>query len=368
MEIYLLLPMNRRSLCIILLICLLPEFINAQTKWIPFNDKHIRYEGRISKRQNAAELSWSGTSVTIYFKGTRMTAVLKDLDTATYYNVIIDDKTIFKIHTEQEKKSYILAKDLPDKKHKLQLFKRSEWYMGKTLFYGFETSRHTSILTPPLPPKRKIEFYGNSITCGYAMEDSSGNDSRNGFFQNNYLTYAAITARHFNAQYSCIARSGIGIMISWDPLIMPEMYDRLDPADPNSKWDFSKYTPDVVVVNLFQNDCWLTNKPEQPQFKYRFGNIMPDKKYIITAYKSFIKTLRSKYPKAHIICALGNMDATKEGSPWPGYIQQAVAQLHDRKIYTHFFKYKNTPGHPTTSEQKSMALSLVDFIEKNIRW
>ncbi len=360
--------MNHRSFCIILLICLLPEAANAQNKFIPYNHSNIRYEGRIGKQKNAAELSWSGTTVTLYFKGTNVAAILQDLDTANYYNVIIDDKIIFKIHAERVKKSYVLAKGLPNKKHKVQLFKRTEWYMGKTWFYGFETSQNTSILQPPPAPKRKIEFYGNSISCGYGMEDSSGNDSRNGYFQNNYLTYAALTARHFNAQYSCIARSGIGIMISWDRLIMPEMYDRLDATDPNSKWDFAKYTPDVVIVSLFQNDCWLTNMPEHEQFRYRFGTTTPNKNYIIAAYRSFIEKLRSKYPKAHIICALGNMDATREGSPWPGYIQQAVLQLKDAKIYTHFFKYKNTPGHPKTSEQKAMAVSLIDFIEKKIKW
>jgi hypothetical protein len=33
----------------------------------------------------------------------------------------------------------------------------------------------------------------------------------------------------------------------------------LDPVDSTSKWDFSGYTPDVVVINLFQNDSWLVN-------------------------------------------------------------------------------------------------------------
>ena len=67
-------------------------------------------------------------------------------------------------------------------------------------------------------------------------------DSPNGYYENNYDAYAAITARHFNAQYHCTSKSGIGIMVSWFPLIMPEMYNRLDPTDSTSKWDFSKYT------------------------------------------------------------------------------------------------------------------------------
>ena len=220
---------------------------------------------------------------------------------------------------------------------KVQLFKRTEWDKGKTWFYGFEASRGTEFLPAPPAQKRKIEFYGNSITCGYAIEDSSSNDSWHGYFENNYLSYAAITARHFNAQYSCISKSGIGIMVSWFPLIMPEMYDRLDATDSASIWDFTKYTPDIVVINLFQNDSRLIKMPEHEQFKYRFGTKEPDENFIIASYRHFVETLRNKYPNAYIICVLGNMDATKEGSPWPGYVLHAVEQLHDPKIYTHFF-------------------------------
>ena len=76
---------------------------------------------------------------------------------------------------------------------------------------------------------------------------------------------------NFDAEYQCICKSGIGITISWDPLIMPEMYNRLIPTDSNSKWDFSLYQPDVVVINLLQNDTWLVNLPEYVEFKKRFG-------------------------------------------------------------------------------------------------
>ena len=262
----------------------------------------------------------------------------------------------------------MLASGLAEGTHKVELFKRTEWDKGKTWFYGFETAKETQILPPPPPKKRKIEFYGNSITCGYAIEDSSGKDSEHGYFENNYLSYAAITARHFNAQYYCTSKSGIGIMVSWFPLIMREMYNRLDATDSTSIWDFSQYTPDVVVINLLQNDSWIINMPDNEQFKYRFGNKAPGEDFIISSYRQFVEMIRDKYPQAYIICALGNMDATKEGAPWPGYIQKAVDQLHDHKIYIHFFKYKNTDGHPKISEQRAMADSLIGFIEKNIKW
>ncbi len=211
-----------------------------------------------------------------------------------------------------------MAKDLSYGKHKIQLFKRTEWGKGQTFFYGFETNAKTEILPKLKPKKRKIEFYGDSITCGYGNEDFTGKDSRTGHFENNYLTYGVMTARHFDAQFSCIANSGIGIMLSWFPTIMPDIYDLTDPHDTKIKWDFNKYTPDLVVINLFQNDSWLVNKPTNEEFKKRFGNQKPSEDFIIKSYENFVKSIRSKYPNATIICTLGSMDATKEGSKWPG--------------------------------------------------
>jgi hypothetical protein len=62
------------------------------------------------------------------------------------------------------------------------------------------------------------------------------------------------------------------------------------------------------------------------------------------------------------------MDATKEGSPWPGYIQKAVTELRDKNILTHFFPYKNTSGHPNVKEQQAMADDLIAFIDQNVKW
>ncbi len=352
------------SSCLIALLCT----ANAQTKLLSPNSPELYYQGRISRTADAAALTWSGSSVTVHFKGTAIAAILQDTDTANYYNVIVDGKEPFKIHTETSKKTYALATDLPDGNHTVQLFKRTEWTKGKTWFYGFEVPSSTKLLPPVAAPKRKIEFYGNSITCGYAIEDSSGNDSGKGYFENNYRSYAAVTARHFNAQYSCIARSGIGIMVSWFPQIMPEMYNLTEGGDSTSTWDFSQYTPDVVVVNLFQNDSWIVKLPKNKEFKHRFDTTAPSEKTIIESYRNFVKTIRSKYPKARIICALGSMDATKKGSPWPGYVERAVQQLHDLKIYTLFFDYKGTAGHPNVAEQQIMANSLIGFIKKKIKW
>jgi hypothetical protein len=342
----------------------LPQFDGP---FIEYGDPHIHYQGRIGKGNGSAVFYWAGSSATLRFSCSSISAVMKDTDTSNYYDVILDGKPISMIHPGKDTNNYVLASGLPAGQHTVTLFKRSELYGGPTYFYGFFFNNDGNVLEPVLP-KRKIEFYGNSITCGYADEDSSGMDRGIGRFENNYVSYAALTARHFDADYTCVAKSGIGITISWFPLIMPEMYDRLDPADPASKWDFSSYRPDLVVVNLFQNDSWLVEKPDHDQFKARFGTVKPDSSYMIHAYATWLKSLRGKYPGIPIICSLGSMDATRGGSPWPGYIRSAVHALGDKMIFTHFFPYKGTAGHPNTAEQKVMAESLIHFIEQTINW
>ncbi|MGZ4048832.1 MAG: SGNH/GDSL hydrolase family protein [Bacteroidia bacterium] len=356
-----------KSYCCFILFCCISFNSFSQKKSIPFSDKHISYEGRIPFTRDAAALTWPGTAVRINFKGTGISGTFKDQDTANYYNVIIDNDSIYKIQFDTSKKTVALASNLSYAKHSIQLFKRTEWDKGKTLFYGFEFSGKNKLLKPSKLPKRKIEFFGNSITCGYAINDVA-KDYPDGYHENNYDAYAAITARHFNAQYYCTSKSGIGIMVSWFPLIMPEMYNRLDPTDSTSKWDFSRYTPDVVVINLLQNDSWIVNMPNNQQFKNRFGTKAPDSNFIINAYKNFVQTVRTTYPEVQIICMLGNMDITKKDSPWPDYVQQAVAQLNDKKIFTYFSPYKETPGHPKVKEQQMLADGLIQFINQHIKW
>jgi len=332
------------------------------------NDPHIVYMGRIAMQDNATVLSWSGTTVDINFEGTSISYKMRDERGDNYYNVLLDGKVVKK---ERENANGIIMQTidrLAPGTHHLELFKRTEWAMGKTWFYGFELAKGGKVLPASPAHKHKIEYFGDSISCGYAVEDSTAQDRGTAPYEDGYVSYAALTARHFNADFHNTSKSGIGIMVSWFPLIMPEMYDRLDATDLTSKWDFSKYTPDLVVINLFQNDSWLVEKQDNAQFKARFGAIAPTPEFIINAYSNFVRTIRGKYPKAHIICILGSMDATKSGSPWPGYIQKAVDGIHDKNIYTHFITYKNTPGHPNVKEQQAMADDLEAFVAQNMKW
>lgn len=336
-------------------------------KDISFKNNKINYTGRIAETDSCKEIYWSGSSVKIKFNGRIIAAILKDETGENYYNVIVDGKVESIIQPDTVKKIYVLTPLLDDGIHTVSLFKRTEWTSGKTMFYGVQLEERAKLLKIE-PSKRLIEFYGNSITAGYAVEDTTEKDLPNATNTNCYNSYAAIASRHFNADFTCIARSGIGITVSWFPMIMDEMYNRLDPTDKNSKWDFTKNVPDIVVVNLLQNDSWIVDLPDNEQFKNRFGNRPPTERFIIESYKEFIKKIRKKYPTTKIICMLGNMDITQKESKWMNIVKEAVKILNDKEIYTLFVPYKNTKGHPKIKEQNILADSLIHIIENKFYW
>jgi hypothetical protein len=108
--------------------------------------------------------------------------------------------------------------------------------------------------------------------------------------------------------------------------------------------------------------------PENEQFKIKFGTTPPSEAQIIQSYKNFVQTIRNVYPNAQIVCMLGNMDITKKGSPWPGYVRKAVKELNDHKIFAYIAPFKGTKGHPKVKEQKLLAEGLIQFINDHIRW
>lgn len=340
--------------------------------FVPFNDPRVSYSGRINRTDSCAEFYWSGTSVSINVKGDApVKAVLSNEGGITYYYTIVDGKSeeAQKIRVAGGRQEYLAGNKLTNGKHHIELFKLGNTDEAVTHFYGFLIGEGSEVMKAGKRPRYKIEFFGNSITCGHGVDvPQDSTDSGAPEYFNAYWAYAAITARYFGADFHCTAKSGIGLTMSWFPQIMPEVYNRINIYDTASRWNFSAYQPDIVVVNLFQNDSWLVNLPKHPEFIHRFGTTKPTGDFFINAYASFIQTLRGVYPKARIICCLGNMDATKPGSKWPAAIDAAVASLHDKKVVAHFFPYKNTPKHPNRKEQQAMADDLIQFIETNNYW
>lgn len=329
---------------------------------IDFDNKFLQYEGRVDIKKDGGYLFWPGTTVRMKFYGNGVSIILEDdkinVDRyANYFDVIIDGKVLKRIKLGSQKEDYLISEELPQGEHVIELFKLNSMHpsypRGYAKLYGFEI-KNGDILPPPKLKNRKMEFYGNSITCGYGNEHISGSDNSSQF-ENNYMAFGAITARHFDAQYYCIAQSGITLMKSNSGFNLAEISNQLNPFYGNVKWDFKKYIPDIVVVNILQNDA--SRLPDEP--------IVSVKNY----YKTFILSLRNKYPEAHIICTLGPMNAITIPK-WPEIVSESVDELKDNKVYTLFFDYLGRSGHPKLSDHQAMAEKLIGFIEnnENINW
>lgn len=338
-------------------------------KFIAPPQQHFQYTGRIDFHQpKTPSLSWPGSAISGTFTGTKFALTLDDQKGKNYFNVFIDKdwQHPVVIAAKQGRHTYLVATGLSEQAHTFTLFKRTEGEEGRTQFLGVSLSDDARLLAPPAKPQRKIEFFGDSITSGMGNEAVVGEPDHILSEKNNFLAYGAITARNLDAEYVSTSQSGIGIMISWFNFTMPQFYDQLDAVGNNdSHWDFSQWQPDVVVVNLFQNDSWLIDREKRLQ-------PAPSQQDIIDAYADFVTKLRQVYPNAYIVATLGSMDATKAGSPWPGYVKAAVAQIKentaDQKIDYFFFPFDDFWQHPRVKHHQKNAELLTQFIKDKMHW
>lgn len=223
----------------------------------------------------------------------------------------------------------------------------------------------------PTPEKsRKIEFIGDSITCGYGVDAADQNEDFSTTTENGEKTYAAIAAKALNADYHIISWSGIGVYSSYtessnpnQKSLMPSVYDKTAASDLSGEmWDFSQWQPDVVVINLGTNDNTWTKGIEERVDK--FG----------AAYYDFIVQVRRDNPNAFIICSLGIM-----GSKLLPEIKEQVAlyseNTGDYRITTFEFDYRDGVNdgfgadfHPSAVTHQKAADKLVPFISELMGW
>jgi hypothetical protein len=325
------------------------------------------YSGRIDFSQaNSPKLTWPGSSVKANFTGTYLAVVLDDELGKNFFNVIIDgdDLAPFVLQAKKGETSYVISTALAPGPHSVEIYKRTEGAEGATHFKGVELNDKASLLAPPKRPQRRMEIFGDSITSGMGNEGPDNGADNLAADKNNYLAYGAIAARALNAELHTVSQSGIGVMVSWFDFTMPDFYDQLSAVGNNQTvWDFSLWTPDVVLINLMQNDKWLIDNEKRLQ-------PMPTDQERVAFYQQFVERIRSLYPQAQLICALGSMDAT-QNEKWPNYVRQAVANIQakgDLKIDTLFFDFTGYGQHPRIAQHHANAQKLVEFVRAKMHW
>lgn len=340
----------------------------AQTQTVSPDNKMLVKEGRIVINGSKAEYVYPGTSFSINFIGTKISAILKN--NAGYYWVEIDDNTPFKLSTHNinnndEYQSYQLAENLKNEEHKATITLISEGLFVKPAFYGFETDEDAKLLKPE-KSKLSIEFIGNSITCGYGVEakglDEHFADSTSNFCK----TYAYYTAQNINAAKMVVARSGIGVYRNYadNPQgslwPMSKVYFNTMITDTINKWDFSQFKADIICIGLGTNDMSTAGYDIE--------------KFTLT-YIKFVKEVRAANKNAKIILlnsAMLDGNAAMDLYNAANNVCNAMRIIGDAKVYRYDFTAQDgalgygADSHPSAAQQRKMASQLTAFIKSNI--
>jgi lysophospholipase L1-like esterase len=323
---------------------------------VPPDHPGLEWTGRIDWSDRAAPvLIWQGTELRCTFSGRRIGFLFGKPRERNYFNAIIDDQ-VHVIKVDEGGGAYAPELRLPEGLHSLVLYKRSEASMGQTPFLGLLLEPGADIGPKPERRKLRIEFYGDSITAGACDEDPGMDQYDDLSTHNHFRSYGAITARNLGAEAVSISISGIGLCESWDPRVMRQIWDRLyvDPAGP--AWDFSGPHPDIVVINLGQNDHGFPDsqwKPFPPDFTQR--------------YVELVSGIKARYPRARMICALGGMLGPRESPALMAAFDAAFAQIKatDPGALRYIFK-AYWPSHPRLDVHERMASELTAFIVENL--
>ncbi|MCH5268760.1 MAG: GDSL family lipase [Lachnospiraceae bacterium] len=301
--------------------------------------KNVRVTGRTIYREGIRYLGYSATAVSFCFTGTKAIATLIS-DAESRAEAERAWVAVFVGESRQPEKRICLQRDRQD----VVLYESSETKTVQVTLMKFSEAEFAScgiveleiadgnapgqekLLPPPAHKERQIEFFGDSITCGYGVEGDVDNLEFNTAEENPMKSYSMITAGLLDAEANLVSWNGKGVIsayvgdvenvdadTSW---LMPDLYPYTDagrerdyfgtPREQWELWNFSDYKPQLVIIYLGTNDASYTR--EIPERNKRFED----------AYVNMLGMIREKNPGVSILCTIGTMDPrlneTIEGS------------------------------------------------------
>lgn len=350
---------------------------------VPPTHPLLSYEGRVDcSAPGGPRWGFVGASLRVRFRGTGLAVRLKDYGLGTpqatsFYDASVDGGAPRLLEVSPHTERYELVSGLTSAVHEVELFKRGEGSPGGNLGAGnaqlLGVIVHGQELLPVRRPVRRLEFIGDSITCGYGDEASTMTPADVHFStrgSNGHLAYGAVTAELLGARYMAVAYSGRGVSRNYagggGPLL-PELYLSSVPDDPQAApWQPEQYVPDAVIVNLGTND---------------FSTPGVDRTSFVSGYAAFLERLRQYYPHAALIAALGPMlsDSYPPGEQaWTHAREDVGAALAARRaagdgnLHLVVFEPQTGPWgedwHPSAATHRKLAVQLSEELRKILGW
>jgi lysophospholipase L1-like esterase len=329
----------------------------------------LHFVGRFDTRgPEGPRFSWPGSAIAASFDGTGVDVMLEDTG-ADLFSVVVDGGAATTLAPSRGTGTYSLASGLAGGRHSVVLTKRTESLVGVVRYLGL--TAHAGALVPsPDPFARRIEYVGDSITCGYGDLGADATCRFSPQTEDETRAYGALVAADLHADQTVVAYSGVGLMRNHDggaKGLMPVRFERTLADDPTSRWTFETPSPDVVVIGLGTND-------------FAMGD--PGTGFV-EAYTAFIRQLRGHYAAAEIVCTLGPMlrDSVPPGTMSRtlagAYIEEAVKEVRaagDAHVrYLAFDEQQARDGygcdwHPSLATHRLMAAKLEALVREVTGW
>jgi len=338
------------------------NYVTINNRFYKADNPNIQYTGRIDFSDPQKPKFWSpGVYIKARYRGSSCIIEMNDQllwgTSRNYIEIIIDDTVEYRVQTSGPVNKIKVGEGLNTGDHTLLICKDTEAGIGYLEFMGLYCD---SLLPLPPKPDRKIEFIGNSITCGTGIDtEKIPCDEGVWYDQHNaYKSYGPITARKLNAQWHITAVSGIGLIHSCCNMTttMPVVFDKINLSENKGIWNFSNYIPDVVTICLGQNDG------------------LQDSIAFCNAYVDFIHTIRGYYPDAKIVCLTSPM----ADSFLTEYLQKCLTMIvnkinseGDQKVCKYFFSRSFNSGcgsHPGMADHVAIAEELTGFLKSITGW
>lgn len=363
--------MNYIKKPLIITLLLISTFAFAQTtKPIQVYD----YSGRVEHLgHNNVVLIGSASSVAFNFTGEECDVVLQSVDSYEHNNYVsleLDGKYLGRLTIEKgEARSYPVNVPKGKKTHQLKIFKATEAANGKVIF----KSTTASLVEIQHKTKKKIEFIGNSITCGMGNETREIPCGTGEWFDqhNAYLAYGPRIARDLDVDFQLSSVSGIGMYRNWndenkDEAIMPDVYGNLYLNKDTSKpYDFG-YKPDVISIALGTNDFSDGDgKKERLPFN-------PEK--FINNYINFIRMLYKHNDEVQIIIVNSPMVKGEKDKIFKDCLDKIKDAFKNEKKHKpiQIFQFDSVEPHgcgyhPDADDHKLMADQYLPFLKKILK-
>ena len=332
----------------------------------PASDSRIEYTGRTLINGNEVTYDWSGVYFRVKFNGPYLAMKCSDTKNC-WFNLWVDKEMApvadKKFMVGQASDTLIvLAEGLGKGQHEVILQKRTEGEQGRFTVHSFLSEGE--IFQANGRKERHIEFIGDSYTCGYGTESDNRNDPFLAETENCNLTYAAITARYFGADFNLVSHSGQGIARNYDSAgagyHMPHRYKQVFNAAKEPLWEPSMgaYTPDIVVIYLGTNDFSTGQQPLEINFRNN--------------YIALLQKIKANYGEnTPILCMGSNADPYLYD-----YIRNAVVVSGLKKvaymtISNHAHNYEGDMGaswHPNYKGHIKVASCMIPYISSLTGW